>query len=331
MNKRIIIVGIIAFILGLGIGLDLGYSIWKDKIVCNEPYIRIGTNCCLDGNSNNICDNDEGITTITSTTAPIPTTIDRTTSAVVSRVIDGDTIELESGEKVRLLGINTPEMGQPYYEEATNRLKEFVEGKAITLEKDVNDKDQYSRLLRYIYVDDVFVNMELVREGYANVYILPPNTKHEAELRSAWKDCLKKRINLCEPSESYCDERCIGILNFNWNAEGNDCNNLNDEYVVFKNSCSYPCNLTDWTVKDEGNNIYTFPKFTLGEEAVVTLYTGCDINTGTKLYWCSSGRECNAIWDNDGDTLYLRDANGKLIIEYNYEGFRHIKNFNQIN
>ena len=48
------------------------------------------------------------------------------TSAIVSKVIDGDTIKLQNGERVRLLGINTPEMGQPYYEEATNRLKELI-------------------------------------------------------------------------------------------------------------------------------------------------------------------------------------------------------------
>ena len=249
-----------------------------------------------------------------------PTT-EETSIAIVSRVIDGDTIELKNGERVRLLGINAPEIGQPFYKEAKNRLKEFIDGKTVTLEDDVKDKDQNGRLLRYIYIDDTFVNLELLREGYANLYVIPPNTKHETELRNAWKECLKRGANLCKHSESYCD-KCIGIVNFNWNAEGNDCYNLNDEYIIFRNTCSYPCDLTGWTVKDEGNNIYTFPRFTLKGGSTVTLYTGCGKNTETKLYWCNSKRACNAVWNNNGDTLYLRDANGKLIIEHSYEGFR---------
>ncbi len=306
--------------IGLLIGFGFAYLILKDNVVCNEPYIQVGTSCCLDVNGDKICDSPEG--TPTSSTATIRT-IPKGGKYTVSRVVDGDTVELGDSEKVRLLGINTPEVGQPYYEDAKNRLKELVEGKTVTLESDINDKDQYGRSLRYVYVNDVFVNVKLVEEGYANVYIPPPNTKHEDELMSAWKTCLKKKVNLCEPSEGYCDDRCIGILNFNWNAEGNDCDNLNDEYVKFRNSCLYPCDLTDWTIKDEGNHVYKFPKFTLGEEADVTLYTGSGINTGTKLYWGNIGRmACNAIWNNGGgDTLYLRDAANKLIIEYNYAGY----------
>ena len=92
---------------------------------------------------------------------------------------------LQNGERVRLLGINTPEKGQPYYEEATNRLKELIEGKTIALEKDIEDKDQYGRLLRHIYIDDTFVNLEMVREGYANVYVIHPNVKYSSKFEKA--------------------------------------------------------------------------------------------------------------------------------------------------
>ncbi len=320
MNKNTLTLVIISIIFVLVVGFVIYYFFLRDNIVCDKPYMRFGKDCCLDQNNNKICDMHETTSSDiskTSTTLIVKSNV----SVIVSRVIDGDTVEIASGERVRLLGMNTPELGQPYHDEAANRLKEFVEGKSVTLESDINEKDQYGRLLRYVYVDEKFVNAELVKEGYANVYILPPNTKHEAELRAAWKECRKIKIRLCGSSPSYCDETCIGILNFNWNAEGNDCDNLNDEYVTFKNTCSYSCNLTKWTIKDEGNNVYTFPEFTLGEVATLTLYTGCGTNTGTKVYWCNSGKECNSIWNNDGDTLYLRNANGELVIDYNYKGF----------
>ncbi len=79
--------------------------------------------------------------------------------------------------------------------------------------------------------------------------------------------------------------------------------------------------MTGWTVKDEANHIYTFPDFNLAGDATVTLYTGAGIDTTAELYWDSSGYRCNAIWNNDGDTLYLRDISGNLVISYSYGGF----------
>jgi len=244
-------------------------------------------------------------------------------TAIVSEVIDGDTVKLQNGETVRLLGINAPEKGQPYYEESTNRLKQLIEGKEVILEKDVNDKDQYGRLLRYIFLNDENINVKLVREGLATAYIIPPNIKYEAELKEAENEAKNSEINIWrQPKQGECDNRCIGIYYFHWNAAGNDCDNLNDEYVIFKNSCSYPCNLTGWSVKDESSrNPYIFPEFILESGSTVTLYTGCGTDTDTSLYWCSSGYTCNAIWNNRGDTLYLRNSNGELVLSYSYTGY----------
>lgn len=96
----------------------------------------------------------------------------------VARVIDGDTFELSSGERVRLLCIDTPEQGKPHYEDATRRLSDLVLGKDVTLEKDVSERDRYGRLLRYVYVENFSVNAEMIRSGYAAVYRYPPDVKH---------------------------------------------------------------------------------------------------------------------------------------------------------
>ena len=92
------------------------------------------------------------------------------TVAKVTQVIDGDTVIVQGGYHVRYIGIDTPEIDEPFYQEAKDLNRELVDGKEIRLEKDVTDKDKYDRLLRYVYVDNVFVNAELVRQGYAYVY-----------------------------------------------------------------------------------------------------------------------------------------------------------------
>lgn len=84
-------------------------------------------------------------------------------------VIDGDTIDL-GGSRIRYLGIDTPEIGEPYYIEAKNCNIELLGNKLISLEEDLTDKDIYGRLLRYVYAGEVFVNCELVNRGYALVY-----------------------------------------------------------------------------------------------------------------------------------------------------------------
>jgi len=92
----------------------------------------------------------------------------------VLRVIDGDTFELEGGEKVRLICIDTPENGEVGYEEAKQFLAGLIENKTVVLEKDVSDKDVYGRLLRYVYVnnfeEEVFVNREIVSKGFGEVW-----------------------------------------------------------------------------------------------------------------------------------------------------------------
>jgi len=103
---------------------------------------------------------------------PLPQ--DNFAQAQVTRVVDGDTIEVSIGGtlyRVRYIGIDTPETVAPdrpvgcYGPEASAANKALVEGKTVTLEKDVSDVDQYGRLLRYVYVGSTFVNAELVRQG----------------------------------------------------------------------------------------------------------------------------------------------------------------------
>jgi micrococcal nuclease len=103
--------------------------------------------------------------------------------ATVKRVVDGDTFETKQGDKVRLIGVNTPETVKPnspvevYGKEASDYTKKMLTGKAVYMFRDAGDKDNYGRLLRYVFIagDTVMYNETLVAEGYANTMTIQPN------------------------------------------------------------------------------------------------------------------------------------------------------------
>lgn len=137
-----------------------------------------------------------------STEAPVLSVVSE--SFKVTRVVDGDTIEIEGGEKVRYLGIDTPETVDPrkpvqcFGIEASKKNKELVEGKTVRLEKDITDRDKYSRLLRYVWVDDLFINLELVKQGFASSYTRPPDVKYQTEFLAAEKEAREAKRGLWE-------------------------------------------------------------------------------------------------------------------------------------
>lgn len=110
----------------------------------------------------------------------------------VSRVIDGDTVDIDPGievlsSRIRLLGIDTPERSQPFYREAGESLEGLIRGKQIFLESDQSNADRYGRLLRYIIIDNKNINVEMVRLGYAKAYMYK-GLKYESKILFAEED-----------------------------------------------------------------------------------------------------------------------------------------------
>jgi competence protein ComEC len=107
----------------------------------------------------------------------------------------------------------------------------------------------------------------------------------------------------------------LAIKTLQYNAAGDDRENLNGEYIVFNNSGSEPLALSGWTVEDEVSKQYTFPVgFTLNPGATVTLRTGDGTNTETTLYWDAK----RPIWNNGGDTVIVRTENGERVLVEGY-------------
>jgi len=145
---------------------------------------------------------------------------------LVTRVIDGDTIKIETGESVRLICIDTPERGESGYQEATNYVESLILGKEIELVKDVSETDKYGRLLRYVYVNGQFVNKMIVQNGYGVPYPYSPDTSKCSEIQSVYNpvvsepeeefmvidgieyDCTYNRYN-CEDFPTHADAQTI--------------------------------------------------------------------------------------------------------------------------
>jgi micrococcal nuclease len=129
-------------------------------------------------------------------------------------VIDGDTFRLETGEAVRLIGIDAPELSQPGGEESRDYLAHLILNKGVTLKTGIEDRDKYNRLLRFVYIGDVCINEKMIRQGYAEARYLPSNDslreyyiqlEIEAEIMKAglWSDHIfQPRFNLGWEDES---------------------------------------------------------------------------------------------------------------------------------
>jgi micrococcal nuclease len=147
-------------------------------------------------------------------------------------IIDGDTFRLTNGDTVRLIGIDAPELSQPGGVLSREYLAHLLLGKPITLERGTEDRDNYHRLLRFVYINDLCINEEMIRQGYAEARYLPENPirdyylqlEIQAEVTRAglWSD------NVFQP-RSYVDwDTDIPVISW---AEADDYYN---QYVIIE-------------------------------------------------------------------------------------------------
>jgi endonuclease YncB( thermonuclease family) len=228
--------------------------------------------------------------------------LDESDTGIVERVIDGDTIVVDNNTHVRLLGINTPEKNEFYYQEAKDFLNNLTLNKTIKLEYGKEREDLYGRTLAYIILDGKNINIEQVRNGFANLYIYN-NDKYTSELRQAWNECIAKEINLCEKSNDECAD-CIELKELN----------VKNQTAVLHNNCSFDCSLAGWNIKDEGRKNFFFPNFILKQNKEVKIIVGNKTDSENVLYW--TGKDY--VWTSTGDTLFLRDEKGGLVFWKNY-------------
>lgn len=195
--------------------------------------------------------------------------------AMVSEVIDGDTVKLSDGNKVRILGIDTPETKDPrkpvqcFGQEASAKMKELVEGKKVILLVDSSqgDKDKYGRLLRYIYLNNTDIGAQMIKEGYAYAYTKYPVAKME-EYKALETEAREDKIGLWE--ENTCDGSTT---------------------LPAQQQISNTSNTTTST------NINTIPTVTNTNTSTTTTNTNKSqpTNTTTAKYTCDCSKSCDAM------------------------------------
>ena len=241
---------------------------------------------------------------------------------MVVSVTDGDTIRVDHAgglnDPVRLIGINTPESGECFGPEATTALKTLVADRNVIMVLDVSQRDQFERLLRYIYLlDGTFVNEVMVRQGFALAREFPPDTAQASVLADAQAQAKADGLGLwaADACGTPVDAN-LTITHVEFDAPGNDNENLNGEWVDITNQGTSDTATTGWVLKDESaSHRYNFPAdFVIVAGSDVRVFTGCGTDTNTSLYWCSGG----AVWNNTGDTAYLLDPNGNIHDQYAY-------------
>jgi len=216
----------------------------------------------------------------------------------VSKVIDGDTIELSNGEKVRLLGINAPEISGPFGEKAKDFLSKIVEGKKVYLERDWRPRDDYGRLLAFVFVGDKNINLELVRSGLAHTFELNKISKYVKELREAEYLAMKNQMGIWKRSNI----TCIKLVDLKISGA---------EKVVLRNDCNFSIQLKNWVLEDESHNQFIFPSYFFKPKEVIEIYSA---NRTAKF----SFNKKFPIWNREGDGLFLRDSQGLLVLFYRY-------------
>jgi len=265
-----------------------------------------------------------------------------TTEVTVTAVVDGDTVRIEypngTGDTVRLVGVDTPEVsaendpseyeGVPDTDagaacldaagrNATNFAVRELLGETVDIATDPNldRRGYYDRLLAYVVDDGRLFNYRLVTTGHARVY--DSDFTRRSSFTAAETTARESRRGLwqcSDPESATATDTDLALAEIHGDAAGNDNENLNDEYLVFENRGETDRNLTGWTVTDGAGHGYTVGAVTLAPDEQVTLHTGTGTDTDSDIYWDRSG----AVWNNGGDTVTVRNADGAVVLVRSY-------------
>ena len=258
-------------------------------------------------------------------------------------------------DTIRLLGVDTPEIyskpdpsewesipntnaGRQHLREWGEKASDYARSRLekgetvrIVVDETADRRGSFDRLLVYLYDDGELFNLNLLEQGYARFY--ESSFSKRSQFANAEANAQSNNVGVWDyteptatptspPSPSPTStstpsgESDLSIVEIHADAAGDDNENENDEYIVFKNTGDSTLDLSGWRIEDEVGHDYVFPDgFTLGPGGEVTLHTGSGEDTESHLYWGSGA----AIWNNGGDTIFVYDDSGTLVIEHEYE------------
>lgn len=259
------------------------------------------------------------------------------TLAHVVRVIDGDTFCVTygggSGDTVRILGIDTPEtsdrgnsegdfggVSDPSYlttwgERASSFTRGLLLGKDVTLAGDcrAGSRDPYGRLLAYVTSGGTDIGSLLVREGYARVYT-GEDFSRKQEYLALQMEAQGSGAGLWNAARvpGGSGDSPVRIASVQYDAPGDDRENLNGEYVVIE--AVEGTDLAGWTLEERGGARYHFSPLAIGGGETLTIHTGVGIPGGDDLYW----NQTSPVLGNSADSVVLKDPDGKTVSSWSW-------------
>jgi len=240
----------------------------------------------------------------------------------VVRVFDGDSLVVTLADgaeaEVRLLGINAPEGSECHGDAARQTLEQLLDSGSLTMVADAEDTDQYDRLLRYLYVDGLNVNLAMIANGDA--IVLQGDHSFDPEFTSIADSAADAQIGMWAPDVCGTEPPpdSIDIVDYVYDPAGRDEDDLNGEWTAIANNGTRSVDLSGWILRDESTqNRYRFPAgFSLAPANEALVHSGCGSDTSTDLYWCAT----DPVWSNGGDTAILQLPSGVVVSRVRYPG-----------
>lgn len=222
--------------------------------------------------------------------------------ATVTWIYDGDTIEVDlsgSFTDVRLMGINAPDVGECFFDEALAYLIRSLEGRQVDLE--VIGDDQYGRTLAYVWVDGAPVNLDLVERGFAIATTPDGDDRDGAAILEAEEEARSRQRGMW--GEMVCGANGL-IPDLNLQVDPFQ------EFVTIENLDPAPVELERWVLRDESSrHRYTFADGT-------TLSPGETVRITSSDDGWDPGEP--RVWNNDGDMAMVLDEHGRVIAVSRY-------------
>lgn len=237
------------------------------------------------------------------------------TAAELIEVVDGDTIRARVGgraEVIRLIGLNTSERGECHSDAATGALREMLTGTSLRVESaGPEEQDRFGRALRYVYGDDVLVNLAMVAAGHG--VALAGDHPRAADFTEASEAAWASRAGMWAPDAcggGSATRPSVEIGDVEPDPPGDDGQRPNEEVVVVHNRGNGSVDVSGWRLRDESSSHrYAFaPGTMLAPDAEIAVHSGCGADTPADRYWC-----VGAVWSNRGDTVILQAADGTVV------------------
>jgi endonuclease YncB( thermonuclease family) len=236
------------------------------------------------------------------------------TARVVS-VYDGDTFTLDTGDKVRLQWINTPELrpSEPYGIEAREAADAFLGGKEVTLIYGAVKKDGYGRLLAAAQVDGRWLAEHLLELGLGHLFLIPPvEDSVDVQALIAAQERARSANRGIWSTDRY--QGSLHITSFHANAPGDDRENINGEYLRICNLTPKALNLDGFRIADASGNSWTFPPMIVPPGHTFQVHSGVgdnqvDAKSQLAIY-LGSGRP---VWNNKYDRAVIYDRYGRVM------------------